>query len=42
MTFKGEKIKNIKKKWFDSPFKINMQVNKEVKEKDKIYIIYKT
>lgn len=42
MVFKGEKIKSIKKKRYDSPFKINMRVNKEVKEKDKIYIIYKT
>jgi putative protease len=42
MVFKGEKIKSIKKKRYDSPFKINMRVNKEVKEKDKIYIFYKT
>jgi putative protease len=42
MVFRGEKIKTIKKKRYDSPFKINMRVNKEVKEKDKIYIIYKT
>ena len=42
MVFKGEKIKSIKKKRYDSPFKINMRVNKEVKENDKIYIIYKS
>ena len=42
MVYKGEKIKSIKKKRYDSPFKINMRVNKEVKEKDRIYIIYKT
>jgi len=42
MVFKGDKIKSIKKKRYDNPFKINMRVNKEVNEKDKIYIIYKT
>ena len=42
MVFKGEKIKSIKKKRYDNPFKINMRVNKEVKEKDKIFILYKT
>ena len=41
MVFKGEKIKSIRKKRYDSPFKINMRVNKEVKENDKIYIYYK-
>ena len=42
MVYKGEKIKNILKKRYDSAFKINMRVNKEVFEGDKIYIIYKT
>jgi len=42
MVFKGEKIKSIKKKRYESPFKINMRVDKVVKKKDKIYIIYKT
>jgi putative protease len=42
MVFKGEKIKSINKKRYESPFKINMRVNQEVKENDKIYIIYKT
>jgi putative protease len=41
MLFKGEKIKSIRKKRYDSPFKINMRVNEEVKENDKIYIYYK-
>lgn len=41
MVYKGENIKNILKKKYDNPFKINMRVNKEVFEGDKIYIIYK-
>jgi len=42
MVFKGEKIKNIYKKQYDNPFKVNMQLSKEVKKEDKIYIIYQT
>jgi len=42
MLYKGEKIKNIYKKMYDNPFKVNMRLSKEVKEKDKIYIIYQT
>ncbi|MCK4382470.1 MAG: U32 family peptidase [Candidatus Lokiarchaeota archaeon] len=42
MLFKGEKIKNIYKKSFDNPFKVNMRLSKEVKKEDKIYIIYQT
>jgi putative protease len=42
MVYKGEKIKSILKKKYDTSFKINMRVNKEVFEGDKIYIIYKT
>jgi len=42
MLYKGEKIKNIYKKRFDNPFKVNMRLSKEVKEEDKIYIIYQT
>jgi len=42
MVYKGEKIKTIQKTRFESPFKINMTINKEVRENDKIYILYKT
>ncbi|NHJ21229.1 MAG: U32 family peptidase [Candidatus Lokiarchaeota archaeon] len=42
MVYKGEKIKNIYKKSYDNPFKVNMRLGKEVKKEDKIYIIYKT
>jgi len=42
MLFKGENIKNIYKKRFDNPFKVNMRLSKEVKKEDKIYIIYQT
>ncbi len=42
MLYKGEKIKNIYKKRFGNPFKVNMRLSKEVKEEDKIYIIYQT
>jgi len=42
MVFKGEKIKNIYKKRFDSPFKVNMRLSKKVMEEDKIYIMYRT
>ncbi len=41
MVFKGEKIKNIYKKRFDSPFKVNMRLSKRVRKDDKIYIIYR-
>jgi len=42
MLYKGEKIKNIYKKRYDNPFKVNMRLSKEVKKEDKIYIIYQT
>ncbi|MBY8988624.1 MAG: U32 family peptidase [Candidatus Lokiarchaeota archaeon] len=42
MLYKGENIKNIYKKKFDNPFKVNMRLSKEVKKEDKIYIIYQT
>jgi putative protease len=42
MIYKGEKIKNIYKKRYDNPFKVNMRLSKEVKKEDKIYIIYQT
>ena len=42
MVFKGEKIKNIYKKRFDSPFKVNMRLSKKVRKDDKIYIMYRT
>jgi len=42
MLYKGEKIKNIYKKRYDNPFKVNMRLSKEVKKDDKIYIIYQT
>jgi len=42
MLYKGENIKNIYKKRYDNPFKVNMRLSKEVKEEDKIYIIYQT
>ena len=40
MLYKGEKIKNIYKKRYDNPFKVNMRLSKEVKKEDKIYVIY--
>jgi putative protease len=42
MLYKGENIKNIYKKRYDNPFKVNMRLSKEVKKDDKIYIIYQT
>jgi len=42
MLYKGEDIKNIYKKRYDNPFKVNMRLSKEVKKDDKIYIIYQT
>jgi len=42
MVFKGENIKNIYKKIYDNPFKVNLRLSKEVKKEDKIYIIYQT
>jgi len=42
MIFKGQKIKNIYKKRYDNPFKVNLRINKEVEMNDKIYIISKT
>jgi len=42
MLYKGEKIKNIYKKRYDNPFKVNMRLSKEVRKEDKIYIIYQT
>jgi len=42
MVFKGENIKNIYKKRYDNPFKVNLRLSKEVKKEDKIYIIYQT
>ena len=42
MLYKGEDIKNIYKKMYDNPFKVNMRLSKEVKKDDKIYIIYQT
>jgi len=42
MLFKGENIKNIYKKRYDNPFKVNLRLSKEVKKEDKIYIIYQT
>jgi len=42
MLFKGENIKNIYKKRYDNPFKVNLRLSKEVKKDDKIYIIYQT
>jgi len=42
MLYKGEDIKNIYKKRYDNPFKVNMRLSKEVKKEDKIYIIYQT
>jgi putative protease len=42
MIYKGEKIKNIARKRYSDPVKINLRVNKEVKPNDKIYIISKT
>ena len=42
MLYKGENIKNIYKKMYDNPFKVNMRLSKEVKKDDKIYIIYQT
>jgi len=42
MLFKGENIKNIYKKIYDNPFKVNLRLSKEVKKEDKIYIIYQT
>ena len=42
MLFKGENIKNIYKKKYDNPFKVNLRLSKEVKKEDKIYIIYQT
>ncbi len=42
MLYKGEKIKNIYKKQYDNPFKVNLRLSKEVKKEDKIYIIYQT
>ncbi|MBY9009989.1 MAG: U32 family peptidase [Candidatus Lokiarchaeota archaeon] len=40
MLYKGEKIKNIYKKRYDNPFKVNLRLSKEVKKEDKIYVIY--
>ena len=42
MVFKGEKIKNIYKKRFDSPFKVNLRLSSEVQIDDKVYIMYRT
>ena len=42
MLYKGEDIKNIYKKRYDNPFKVNMRLSKEVKKDDKVYIIYQT
>jgi hypothetical protein len=42
MIFKGAKIKNIYKKRYDNPFKVNMRLSKKVSEEDKIYIVYRT
>lgn len=42
MLYKGENIKNIYKKRYDNPFKVNLRLSKEVKKEDKIYIIYQT
>ncbi|MFX0074322.1 MAG: peptidase U32 family protein [Candidatus Hermodarchaeota archaeon] len=42
MVYKGENIKNIYKKRYDNPFKVNLRLNKAVKKEDKIYIVYQT
>ncbi len=42
MLYKGENIKNIYKKRYDNPFKVNLRLSKEVKKDDKIYIKYQT
>ena len=42
MVFKGEKIKNIYKKRYDNPFKVNLRLSSEVQIDDKVYIMYRT
>ena len=42
MIYKGEKIKQISRKRYSDPVRINLRLNKEVKPNDKIYIISKT
>ncbi len=41
MIYKGEKIKNISRKRYTDPVKINLRINKEVEVNAKIYIIKK-
>ncbi|MFX1568544.1 MAG: peptidase U32 family protein [Promethearchaeota archaeon] len=42
MIYKGEKIKQISRKRYSDPVRINLRLNEEVKPNDKIYIISKT
>jgi putative protease len=42
MIYKGEKIKQISRKRYADPVRINLRINEEVKPNDKIYIISKT
>ncbi|MFX1364087.1 MAG: peptidase U32 family protein [Promethearchaeota archaeon] len=41
MIYKGEKIKNISRKRYTDPVRINLRINKEVEANAKIYIIKK-